>query len=266
MSYWGKVIGGMAGFAMGGPFGALVGAALGHAADSGALPRANMSFGWGVNPAGLWGFNPARIASMFAGREQLFALAVVVLSAKLAKCDGPVVRAEVDAFKRHFRIPPESVRDIGRLFDRAREDAKGFEGYADQLGELFSDNRGMLEDVLAALFAIARADRPLNQRELAFLMRVHRGFGLDQRAWERVQGGTSRQAPAADQPDSYAILGISAKASDEEVRLRWRQLMRENHPDSLASRGVPAEFIARANEKVARINAAWDRIKRERGL
>ena len=42
--------------------------------------------------------------------------------------------------------------------------------------------------------------------------------------------------------------------------------MRENHPDSLASRGVPAEFIARANNKVARINAAWDQIKRERGL
>jgi DnaJ like chaperone protein len=42
--------------------------------------------------------------------------------------------------------------------------------------------------------------------------------------------------------------------------------MRENHPDSLAARGVPPEFIARASEKVARINAAWDRIKRERGL
>jgi DnaJ like chaperone protein len=42
--------------------------------------------------------------------------------------------------------------------------------------------------------------------------------------------------------------------------------MRENHPDSLASRGVPPKFIARASDKVARINAAWDRIKRERGL
>ena len=42
--------------------------------------------------------------------------------------------------------------------------------------------------------------------------------------------------------------------------------MRENHPDSLASRGVPQEFIDRAGDKVARINAAWDRIKRERGL
>ncbi len=258
MSYWGKIIGGVAGLAVGGPFGAVVGAALGHAADTGAFPRGNMSFGWGPTPA--------RLASMFAGRDQLFALGVVVLSAKLAKCDGPVSRAEVDAFKRHFRIPPESVRDIGRLFDHARESSEGFTVYADQLGELFSDNRGMLEDVLAALFAIARADKPLNQRELNFLMRVHRGFGLDQRAWDRAQGGTSRQHAQADQPDPYGVLGISAKASDEDVRLTWRRLMRENHPDTLAARGVPPEFIARANDKVARINAAWDRIKRERGL
>jgi len=257
MSYWGKIIGGMAGFAMGGPFGAMVGAALGHAADAGALPGAGMSFGWG--------FNPARLAALLGRRDQLFAISVVVLSAKLAKCDGPVARAEVDAFKRHFRIPPESVRDIGRLFDQARDSPDGFETYADQLGESFADNRGMLEDVLAALFGIARADKPLNRRELNFLMRVHRGFGLDHRAWERVQGGTPRQ-PDSDQPDPYAILGISPKASDQDIRLTWRRLMRENHPDSLASRGVPPEFIARASDKVARINAAWDRIKRERGL
>ena len=55
-------------------------------------------------------------------------------------------------------------------------------------------------------------------------------------------------------------------AKIEAIRAAWKKLMRENHPDSLASRGVPAEFIARASDKVARINAAWDRVKRERGL
>ena len=59
---------------------------------------------------------------------------------------------------------------------------------------------------------------------------------------------------------------MAQDAGPEDIRATWRRLMRENHPDSLAARGVPAEFIARANEKVARINAAWDRIKRERGL
>ena len=47
---------------------------------------------------------------------------------------------------------------------------------------------------------------------------------------------------------------------------RFAEWMRENHPDALAARGVPAEFIEKASASVARINAAWDRIKRERGL
>jgi len=59
---------------------------------------------------------------------------------------------------------------------------------------------------------------------------------------------------------------VPKSAPGEDIRLAWKKLMRENHPDSLASRGVPEEFIARATAKVARINAAWDRIKRERGL
>ena len=259
MGYWGKIIGGVAGFAMGGPMGAVVGAALGHAADSGALPHMQLPFGQNA----AW--NPARVAAMFNRRDQLFAISSVVLSAKLAKCDGPVKREEIAAFKRYFRIPPESVRDIGRLFDQARDSADGFEAYAKQLGDAFADNRGVLEDVLAALFGIARADGPVNGREQDFLLRTHRGFGLDQVAWDRARGGTPRQ-PASDEPDPYATLGVSRSASAEELRATWKRLMRDNHPDSLAARGVPAEFIARASDKVARVNAAWDRIKRERGL
>src|SRR5690349_1306024 len=199
MSYWGKIIGGVAGFAMGGPFGAVVGAALGHAADTGAVPNMHLPFG---QQAGL---NPARLAAMFGRRDQLFAICAVILSAKLAKCDGAVKREEIDAFKRQFRIPPEAVRDIGRLFDQARDSAEGFETYAEQLGEAFADNRGMLEDVLLALFQIARADGPVNGREFDFLHRTHRAFGLDQTAWDRARGATPRQ-PVSDEPNAYAVL------------------------------------------------------------
>lgn len=262
MSYWGKVIGGVTGFAMGGPIGAVVGAALGHAADSGAIPNMRLPFGGAPHGAG---WSPARVAALLGRKDQLFAISVVVLSAKLAKCDGPVKRAEIDAFKRGFRIPPQSVHDIGRLFDQARDSTDGFEAYADQLGEAFTDNRGMLEDVLASLFAIARADGPLNQAEHAFLLRTHRGFELDQTSWDRARGALPR-APLNDAPDPYAVLGVARGMSAEDLRAAWKQLMRENHPDSLAARGVPQEFIARASDKVARINAAWDQIKRERGL
>jgi DnaJ like chaperone protein len=255
---WGKIIGGMAGFAMGGPLGSVVGAALGHAAETGGLGQNAAP----INPALL---RPLPSAAQPQQREQMFAISVVVLAAKLARCDGPVKRAEIDAFKRHFRIPPEAQRDIGRLFDQARTSQDSYDLYATQLGETFADNRGMLEDVLGALFAIARADGPINRAETAFLQTVCHRFGLGPDVWNRSQDQTPR-APQQTGEDPYTTLGVARGMSDDDIRAAWRQLMRENHPDSLASQGVPAEFIARAGDKVARINAAWDRIKRERGL
>jgi DnaJ like chaperone protein len=259
MGYWGKIIGGMAGFAMGGPFGAVVGATIGHAADAG-VDKVRLPFG------GAGGFNPAQIAAMMGQRDQVFAMAVVVLSAKLAKCDGPVRRAEIDAFKRQFRVPPEQVRDVGRLFDHARDSSDGFEMVAVQLGHAFADSPHTLTDVLVALFAIANADAPVNQQERAFLRRVHAAFNLDEAAWDIARGELPRRPPISNEPDPYRVLGLARTASNEDVRSAWKRLVRENHPDSLASRGVSAEFAARATAKVAEINAAWDSIKRERHL
>jgi DnaJ like chaperone protein len=250
MSYWGKIIGGMAGFAMGGPVGALVGAALGHAADEGMAG----SFAGRALP-----FDAARLSTMLGRRDQVFAISVTVLAAKLAKCDGAVSRAEIDAFKRSFAIPEQSVQEVGRLFDHARQTASGFETYVTQLGQVFADNKGILEQVLAGLYQIARADGPVNTAEAAFLARVARGFGVDAEAGQR---GVAAQPTE----DPYGVLGVDRRASDEAIRAKWMTLMRENHPDSLASRGVPPAMIAAASDRVARINAAYDTIKRERRL
>jgi len=261
---WGKIIGGMAGFAMGGPFGAMMGAAFGHAAES----KMGGSSPWGQFPGfGSTSFGFAAPPSFLPGRrDQLFALAVVVLSAKVAKVDGPVKRTEIDAFKRAFRIPPEAVRDIGMLFDQARESPEDPITYARRLGEAFADNQGMLEDVLAALFMIATADGALNVAERDLLSGICHGFGLGRAAWDRASGASPNRHVTAQQEDPYAVLGVSRDAGPDELRATWKKLMRENHPDSLASRGIAPEFIARASDKVARINAAWDRIKRDRGL
>ncbi len=266
MSYWGKVVGGVAGFAVGGPFGAVMGAALGHAADNGAIDTA------GLKPGGKPSFldgsamHPARIASLFTPKEHLFALSVVSLAAKLARCDGPVNRTEIDAFKRHFRIPPESARNVGRLFDQARSSAEAYEPYAVKLGEAFSDNRGLLEDVLAGLFGVAGAQGPGQEAHQPLQGPGAPGVGLPGDAWDRVRQGQARTASGSNDGDPYAVLGVARNASDDVVRAAWKNLMRQNHPDSLASRGVPADFIARASAKVAGINAAWDRIKRDRGI
>lgn len=257
MSIWGKILGGFTGFAMGGPIGAIVGAALGHAADQRATP--------GAAGARAPGMAEAEIAAMIGGKQGLFSIAVVILAAKVAKADGVVTRNEIDAFKRVFRIPPEQVRNVGTLFDEARESADGYEIWARRLGEAFADQKGVLEDVLAALLQIALADGSLHPKKQAMIDAIRREMRLSDAAWARAKAGGSGR-PGASEPDPYGVLGIPPGATDAMVREAWRNLVRENHPDALAAKGVPEQFVRQAHEKVARINAAWDRIKRERGL
>src|SRR5512143_2050430 len=162
---WGKIIGSFAGFAMGGPFGALFGAAVGHAYD-----KVNENFGSPQIP-------PGRERASFGGgtasgemaRQMAFSVAVVVLGAKVAKVDGPVNRAEIDAFKQVFRVPRQDAGNIGRIFDAAKQDAGGFEPYARQIGILLRGEPAMLEDLLASLFFIARADGDIKPAEITFL-------------------------------------------------------------------------------------------------
>ncbi len=259
VAYWGKIIGGMAGFAMGGPVGAMFGAALGHAADSGVMPELRRILP-GADPAAA-----IRMAARFGGREQVLSLGVITLAAKLAKIDGPVRREEIAAFRARFRVPPEALHQVGALFDQARHSADGYQDTAAALGHAFADQPGTLEDLLASLFAIAAADGAVNRAEHGFLSDVHAAFHLDQAAWDRARGAAPPRR-AEGEADPYAVLGVTEAASAEELRGAWKALMRTHHPDSLAAQGIAPDIIARGAEKVARINAAWDRIKRERGL
>ena len=134
MSVWGKILGGAAGFALGGPIGALLGGLAGHAVDK---MRAGAEGGDGT-------------------KQIAFTIGVVVLGAKMAKADGVVTPDEIVAFRQVFRVPPEEMKNVGRVFDRARQDAEGFEPYARQIAGLFKGNPAVLEDLLDGLFHIAK--------------------------------------------------------------------------------------------------------------
>ena len=150
---------------------------------------------------------------------------------------------------------------MARLFDNARENSAGYETYAFQLGQAFSDEKVVLEQVLAGLYRIARADGPLNGAEMDFLSHVAFGFGVNDVTVRRAGQGVPK---ARNSEDPYLVLGVKHQANSDEIRRRWKQLMREHHPDTMAAKGEAPAVIKAASEKVARINAAYDAIKRER--
>ena len=233
MSVWGKVSGAGAGFLVGGPIGALVGAVAGHfLIDQDADP--------GVT----------------------FTIAVIALAGKMARADGVVSDAELEAFQRTFRVPPQEEANVRRIFNLARQDVAGYESYAGQIARLFMGNPAVLEDILDGLFEIAKADGVLHPGESAFLERVAEIFGFAPNEFRRIRA--SHFAPELTDP--YVILGLSYVAGDDELKQTYRRLVRENHPDSLMARGVPPEFVKLANDKLAAINAAYEKIQAERGL
>ena len=255
MGMWGKFFGGIAGFAMGGPLGALFGAAAGHAVDrmhEEVAERADES------PPRLRAGGDAPRSS----REAAFSVAVIVLGAKMAKVDGAVSRVEVNAFKQVFRVPPAEVGNVARIFDAAKQEAEGFEPYARQLGHLLRHQHSTLEDLLSGLFHIARADGSIKSVELSFLRRTSDLFGLETSTFERIRQ-TFMQAAHTN---PYAVLGLDRTASNDEVKRAYRRLIREHHPDAQIARGVDRRFVETANQKMATINAAYDQIGRERGM
>jgi DnaJ like chaperone protein len=236
MSIWGKLSGAAAGLLAGGPLGALFGAITGHVL----IDRPHSS---DPDHPGI-----------------AFTIAIIALAAKMAKADGTVTHDEVDAFRRIFRVPPQEEANVRRIFNFARQDTAGYETYARQIAHLFRGRPAILEDVLDGLFEIASADGVLHPGELSFLERVADIFGFTPDAFARIRAAHF----APERADPYAVLGVAREASDEEIKRTYRLLVRENHPDSLIARGVPEEFIALANEKLAAINGAYETIRRSR--
>jgi DnaJ like chaperone protein len=61
------------------------------------------------------------------------------------------------------------------------------------------------------------------------------------------------------------VLGVPEDADEATAKAAYRRLARENHPDRLIAEGMPAEFVALANEKMAAINEAYEAMRRDRG-
>ncbi len=202
-----------------------------------------------------------RIRAAFAADRETrkrvaFSVAMIALSAKMAKADGVVSQNEINAFRRIFAIPPEEVRNVFRLYDLAKQDTAGFEAYALRMRSLCGSGQqdcALLTDVLDGLFHIAGADGIVHERELQFLHRISELFDISEREFTRLKA----RHVVGGEAGAYAVLGVEPTDSQETIRRRYLELVKENHPDRLVARGVPQEFMAIATERMKAINAAW---------
>jgi DnaJ like chaperone protein len=207
------------------------------------------------------------VRTAFAGdpatrRRVAFSIAMIALSAKMAKADGIVTSDEVDAFRDIFEIPSEDARRVSGLYNLAKQDVAGYHAYAQQIAGLCGSGEKdcpLLIDVIDGLFHIAKADGVVHRSELNFLTDVATIFEISGAEFERI---TARHVDRGHF-DPYRILGLERGVSHADARRRYLQLVRDNHPDQLIARGLPEEFIKIANDRIAAINDAWELIEPE---
>ena len=208
-----------------------------------------------------------QVRSVFAGDPETrsrvaFSIAMIALSAKMAKADGIVTTAEVDAFRDIFEIPESEAGRVASLYNLAKRDVAGYQSYAAQLASLCGSGGPdcpILRDILDGLFHIAKADGVIHDKEIAFLEDVAAIFGIGLAELDRIK---ARHIDAGE-ADPWRILGLTPNTPYGEARARYRELVRDNHPDTMAARGIPAEFQAIAHDRIAAINAAWDLVEPE---
>ena len=117
----------------------------------------------------------------------------------------------------------------------------------------------ILEDVLDGLFHIAKADDAFHPGEHAFLANVAGLFGFTPEEFVRIR---ARHVVVADDP--YAVLGIGREAKTDEIKARYRELVREYHPDRHIAAGVPTEMIEIATSRLQKVNEAYEKIMAEK--
>ena len=244
MSIWGRLLGGAAGFALGGPIGAILGVMAGSAFD-----RKKQHT-----------FNFSKISQ--EQKQQIFTISFIILAAKLAKSDGQVTDDEIRAFKEKFNVPKSELNKVGKIFNEAKKDVYGYKQIADQVGLVFSNNKILLEELLNNLFYIAASDGNISISEVDLLRSVSKSFKFTEKDFQRIFQANLNNSLS----DPYKVLGVNRNSTDLEIRKKWIKLNKEHHPDNLIAKGMPKEFIKQSNKELAAINIAYDKIKEIRGI
>lgn len=245
MALWHKILAGAAGFAIGGPIGALVGGLAAYAYQE-EISRAVDRLKPSPDPT----------------RTTAFTVGAIALGAKMASVDGEVTGDEIRAFRQVFQVDDSETENFERFFEMAKRQPESYEAYARQLAGLFEPGSTVLEELMHCLFHVATVDGELDPREHAYLRSVAEIFGFDERGFERLSA--HHMEFMACEPCLF--LGVSADAPVEEIKAAYRRLVREHHPDRLIGLGMPEEAIRIATDRLATITQAYQRLKDQRGF
>ncbi|MGQ1891967.1 TerB family tellurite resistance protein [Thermophagus sp. OGC60D27] len=241
MGFLGSLIGFGLGWWLLGPVGALIGMFLGRQAE-------NATTGDTVN----------RTAGYGSTRDG-FVVSLLVLMAAVMKSDGKILRSELDYVKNYLKnlLGTEKAGEaLILLRDLTNKEIPLTEVCHQIRININYDSRVQL---LHLLFGLGLSDGLLDSSEINTIHRISDLLGISNSDYQAVLNMFYDNLEAA-----YKILEISPSASNEEVKKAYRKMALRFHPDKVSHLGP--EFQKAANEKFAKVNEAYSKIKKERGI
>jgi DnaJ like chaperone protein len=246
----------LVGFWLAGVVGLLVGAVIGYLLDNSA--------------------RTVRLQGLHSLQSQFLETTFAVMGA-LSKADGVVTRDEIriteEVFER-LQLSAEQRQAARAAFTRGKAPDFDLDAAVDAFVQTAQGGTALYQLFLQVQLSAVAADGQVHPAEHAMLVRVARRMGLGEGDVARLEallraaagGAASPSTPPPRQrlADAYAALGLTPAASESEIKGAYRKLMRENHPDRLAAKGLPESMRAMAEERAREINVAYDLIKKER--
>ena len=206
---------------------------------------------------------------------------LVSLLAKVAKSDGRVGELE--------------ARLISQVLDDLSKKVSGVSGVREYLKEVYNSQKQNVDNAyetarnykrafnlnydtcvarLTFFLNLAYIDGEFNASEQAVIRNIAYGFGIDKDTLDEIilkfdnfysSRFKTNSNTSIEKNDPFEVLGLSKSANFDEVKLRYKELVRQYHPDILMGRGESKEVIESSTKKLQEINEAYGRLKEKFG-
>ncbi len=263
MYLWGKILGLIFGYLIAGFWGAILGCWAGHQFDV-ALAKIALEKG----------FTKANV-----NYERVFFEAIFSVMGCLAKADGRVSEKAIYNARQVMQqmgLNARQKREAINLFTQGKQLNFDLDSILLRLWRVAQNQPSLLQHFIELqLKVIYNTDHYLSHNKQQMLDYIARrlGFILFNNAYNQYTYSseqTSQQSNASANKkeylaSAYEMLGVTNKASNQEVKIAYRRLMSRYHPDKLMARGE-ASLLKKATEKTQQIKEAYEQIKEARGI
>jgi len=196
----------------------------------------------------------------------------VALVAKVAKADGKVDALEAqligimfDDISAIFPEPAKTKAILKDIFKQEKDRTDNTDEIAHHLGEALKRNRAQQQQFMGFLIQLAFIDGEVSKSEEEILSLIAEALEFDPKAYHAIFDQFEKMMqnvqPKVNINDAYALLGVNANDDMKTIKKAYRKLVRQYHPDIIASQGKSESYMKEATQKTQEINQAYEMIQ-----